>query len=82
MARRHAEWFVDAVRSADAQLRTSEELDAVDRLDSVVAELRAAHAWAAANNLDLAADLSAHLHIYAQTRFIDEPLVWAEQLLG
>ena len=47
-----------------------------------VAELRAAHAWAAANDLDLAADLSAHLHIYAQTRFIDEPLVWAEQLLG
>ena len=34
------------------------------------------------NDLDLAADLSAHLHVYAQGRFIDEPLVWAEQLLG
>ena len=37
--------------------------------------------WASDHDLDLAADLSAHLHIYAQARFIDEPLVWAEQLL-
>ena len=81
MARRHAEWFVDAARSADAKLRTPEERDAVDRLDSIIAELRAAHTWAAANDLDLAADLSAHLHIYAQARFIDEPLVWAEHLV-
>ena len=51
-------------------------------LDSIVAELRAAHAWAADHDLDLAADLSAHLYVYAQARFIDEPLVWAEQLLG
>jgi predicted ATPase/DNA-binding SARP family transcriptional activator len=82
MARRHAEWFVDAIRRADTELRSSEEAGAVDRLDSVIAELRAAHGWAAANNLDLAADLAAHLHIYAQGRFIDEPLIWAEQLLG
>jgi hypothetical protein len=82
MARHHAEWLVDAARRADTELRSSKEAGAVDRLDSIVAELRTAHGWAAANNLDLAADLAAHLHIYAQGRFIDEPLIWAEQLLG
>ena len=63
-------------------MRTAEEGQAVDRLDSVVAELRAAHGWAAANDVELAAKLSAHLYVYAQGRFIDEPFGWTEQLLG
>ena len=81
MLRRHAEWFVEVARTADAQLRTVEEGRANARLASIFAELRAAYGWAAQHDVDLAAELTAHLHLYAQTRFVDEPFRWAELLL-
>ena len=81
LSRRHAEWFAGVTRAADAQLRTASEADALARVESVLAELRAAHDWAFDHDVDLAADLSAHLYVYAQARFFDEPLLWAEQLL-
>jgi predicted ATPase/DNA-binding SARP family transcriptional activator len=81
LARRHAEWFAEVTRAADVELRTTGEAAAQARLESVLAELRAARDWAFDRDLGLAADLSAHLYIYAQARFVDEPLLWAEQLL-
>jgi predicted ATPase/DNA-binding SARP family transcriptional activator len=80
--RRHARWFADVARTADAQLRTVEEARGNARLASIFSELRAAYAWAAQHNLELAVEVAAHLHVYAQSRFIDEPLLWAELLLG
>ncbi|MGH2684310.1 MAG: ATP-binding protein, partial [Actinomycetota bacterium] len=81
LARRHAEWFLSAARTADRQLRTADEARGHDRLDSIFAELRAAYGWASRNETDLAADLTATLYVYAQSRFVEEPLIWAELLL-
>lgn len=81
LARRHATWFADEVRTADAQLRTVDEAAANERIESIFAEVRAAYGWAIDHDVDLAADLAAHLHNFAHTRFIDEPLAWAEALL-
>ena len=81
LARRHAEWFADVTRAADAELRTAGEAAAQARVESILAELRVARDWAFDHDLGLAADLSAHLYLYAQARFVDEPLLWAEQLL-
>jgi len=81
VARRHAEWFLSAARTADRQLRTADEDRGRQRLDSRFAELRAAHGWAARHDPDLAADLTASLYVYAQSRFVEEPLLWAELLL-
>jgi hypothetical protein len=82
LSRRHADWFVDVARTADAQLRTTDEAAAQTRVESSLAELRAAHEWALQHDVGLAVELSAHLYIWAQPRFVDEPLSWAEQLLG
>jgi tetratricopeptide (TPR) repeat protein len=82
VARRHAEWFISVARAADLQLRTAEEARAHERLVSSFAELRAAHGWAARHDTDLAAELAACLYLYAQSRFVEEPLLWAELLLG
>ena len=82
LARRHAKWFVSAAETADRQLRTTEEDQGHDRLDSIFAEMRAAHGWAVRHDPDLAAELTAYLYLYAQSRFVEEPLVWAELLLG
>ena len=81
LARRHAEWFADVTRAADAELRTAGEAAAQARVESIFAELRVARDWAFDHDLGLAAGLSAHLYLYAQARFVDEPLLWAEQLL-
>jgi predicted ATPase/DNA-binding SARP family transcriptional activator len=81
LARRHAEWFASAARTADLQLRTAEEDRGQDRLDSIFVEARAAHGWAARHDPDLAAELTACLYLYAHSRFVEEPLLWAELLL-
>jgi predicted ATPase/DNA-binding SARP family transcriptional activator len=81
LRRRHGEWFADVARAADAELRTAGEAVAQARLESVLPELRAAHHWASEHDRGLAAGLSAHLYLYSQPRFVDEPLLWAEQLL-
>lgn len=81
LARRHASWFLAVARAADGQLRTAEEAQAHSRFVAVFAELRAAQWWAVRHDLDLAAALAAHLHVYAQSRFVEEPLLWGELLL-
>jgi predicted ATPase/DNA-binding SARP family transcriptional activator len=80
MARRHAAWFINVARTADEGLRGIDETDAHQRLESVFSELRAAHRWTAHHDLDLAAELAAHLNLYAHSRFVEEPLLWAERL--
>jgi predicted ATPase/DNA-binding SARP family transcriptional activator len=82
LARRHAQWFVSVAQAADLQLRSAEEDRGHDRLASIFAELRAAQGWAARHDPDLAAELTACLYLYAQSRFVEEPLLWAELLLG
>lgn len=80
LAERHARWFLSVARDADAQLRTPDEERGAQRIESVFGELRAAQWWARSHDVDLAAALCAHLHLYAHSRLVDEPLQWAEQL--
>jgi predicted ATPase/DNA-binding SARP family transcriptional activator len=77
----HARWFTHVAEQADAKLRTIDEADAVHTFETSFAEMRAAHRWSRHADPDLAAALSSHLHLYAQSRLIDEPLQWAEALL-
>lgn len=77
----HAHWFTRLARSADSKLRTVAEADAVHTFETSIAEIRVAHRWARDAQPELAAALSAHLHTYAQTRLVDEPLQWAETLV-
>lgn len=81
MARRHAEWYTAAAAVADRQLRGLDEPVGHRRLDEALGEVRAAHRWARHNDIALACRLSAHLHHYAQSRLVDEPLRWAEELV-
>lgn len=80
LAERHARWFLSVVRDADAQLRTPDEPRGAQRIESVFGELRAAQLWARTRDPELAAALCAHLHLYAHSRLVDEPLQWAEDL--
>lgn len=81
MARRHAEWYAAAVTVADRQLRGVDEPAGHRRFDDALGEVRAAHRWARHKDVALACRLSAHLHHYAQSRLVDEPLRWAEELV-
>lgn len=81
LGRRHAVWFAESSRAADRSLRSIDEVAAHDRFGAVFDELRAAHRWARRHEVDLVALLSEHLHLYAQSRLIDEPLRWAEELV-
>jgi hypothetical protein len=78
----HARWFTSEAATADAQLRTADEVRGHERFEAVFPELRAAYRWAAHHDRDLAAELAAHLHVYASSRFVEEPLLWAELLLA
>ena len=78
---RHARHVADEVRVADRVLRTPEELQAVDRIESLTAEIRAAHAWARSHDPALAADLTTSLLHYAHERSWAEPVDWSRQLL-
>ena len=81
LARRHAEHVLTAAVAADQSLRTPAEAVAHARLDALTDELRAAHRWARAHDLELAASLSAALHVFAQSRLREEPLAWAVALV-
>jgi len=81
MARRHADWFVAAVETADGQLRGADEPSGHRRLGDMFNEVRAAHRWARQHDVGLACRLSAGLHLYAQSRLVDERLRWAEELV-
>jgi predicted ATPase/DNA-binding SARP family transcriptional activator len=80
LARRHAEHFTAAAVAADAELRTSLEPRAAQRLEELLPDLRAAHAWAREHNLGLAVRLSAALHLFAQSRIQGELLQWATRI--
>jgi predicted ATPase len=80
LAERHARHVTAAVEAADAALRTPGEPAAQRRIDELADELRLAHRWATAHDLDLALRLVAALHVSAQARLRDEPMGWAATL--
>jgi predicted ATPase/DNA-binding SARP family transcriptional activator len=80
LARRHAEWFLGVAREADAQLRTGAEQEGFERIESTFGEIRAAHRWAREHDPATAGALSGALHLYAQSRLVDEPLRWAQAI--
>jgi predicted ATPase/DNA-binding SARP family transcriptional activator len=80
LAEAHARHITEAAEAADAELRTPGEPAAHARLDELGDELRRAHRWALAHDLDLAVRQSAALHVFAQSRLREEPLAWAGDL--
>lgn len=76
--RRHAEHFTAVAEEAAARLKGPDEARWVEIVDTELANLRAAHAWACANGeVDLALHLAAHLRVYAYYRLRDEVYDWA-----
>ncbi len=80
--RRHAEHFADAIRLVDRQIRTPGEAEGRRRLDSIVAEVRAAHRWAQRHEPKLASRMSGALHLAAYSTFWSEPAAWSRSLLA
>jgi predicted ATPase/DNA-binding winged helix-turn-helix (wHTH) protein len=80
--RRHAEHFTAATRMIDGQIRTPDEADGRRRLDSIAAEVRAAHRWAREHQPELAAEMSGALHLAAYSTFWNEPVEWSRLLLA
>lgn len=82
LRQRHAEHVVDVLRQVDLALRTPEEGTARRRLDGVVAEVRAAHAWARRHDPALASAASGALSLGAYATLWHEPAVWSRALLA
>ena len=80
LRRRHLDVMVDLAGELDQALRSEDEADADVALGAIVAELRAAHAWARDDDPGAAIALSARLHVYGVTRTRDEIQRWAEHL--
>src|SRR6185295_7003285 len=80
--RRHAEYFADAIRLVDRQIRTPDEAEGRRRLDSIVAEVRNAHRWAQRHEPNLASRMSGALHLAAYSTFWSEPAAWSRSLLA
>ncbi len=80
--RRHAEHFADATRLVDRQIRTPGEAEGRRRLNSIVAEVRAAHRWAQRHEPKLASSMSGALHLAAYSTFWSEPAAWSRSLLA
>ena len=80
--RRHTEHFADVIRLVDRQIRTPDEAAGRRRLDSIVAEVRAAHRWARRHQPDLASRMSGALHLVAYSTFWSEPAEWSNALLA
>ena len=78
----HAEHFADAIRLVDRQIRTPDEAEGRRRLDSIVAEVRAAHRWAQRHEPELASRMSGSLHLAAYSTFWSEPAAWSRSLLA
>ncbi|MGW6131707.1 BTAD domain-containing putative transcriptional regulator [Cellulomonas sp. NPDC055163] len=77
----HAGHFAEVAGACDTALRGPGEAAAVARLRSVVAELRAAHAWAREHAPGVASELSTSLHVFAVGTLDDEVLGWAQRLV-
>jgi hypothetical protein len=80
LAERHADHVTAAVEAADALLRGPDEAAGHERIATLLDEVRAAHTWARAHDVAVAARLSAGLHLYAQTRVRADLLAWATAL--
>lgn len=81
LARRHAAHVAEVAAGADAALRTPQEGAAAQRLEQLLPEFRAAHEWARDHDIARAAEISACLHLFAQSRLRAEPLEWAARLV-
>ena len=79
--RRHAEHITDVVSLIDDQFRTPQEVDARQRLDGLVNEVRVAHRWARGRCPGLAARLSGALFNGAYRSVWNEPAEWSRALL-
>ncbi|MBW3603660.1 MAG: AfsR/SARP family transcriptional regulator [Actinobacteria bacterium] len=79
--RAHARYFVELAESTADGLYDADNPARVAVLDQVIDELRAAHAWACANDLDLALRLVSALPIYAEQRAHGEAFSWAERTI-
>lgn len=80
--REHLEHLSTVAAACDADLRGRGEPGAVDRLSSLVPELRAAHAFARGHDPSAAARLSRDLHVFATSTLDEEVLSWAALLAG
>jgi predicted ATPase len=77
---RHARFVAAALAQVDRALRGPDEPVGRRRLDALVAEVRAANAWARTNDPALAAASCSLLHLAAYTSFWDEPVRWSAEL--
>ena len=80
--RAHAAHLADALHEIDDRIRTPDEPVARRRLDALVDEARAAHAWASANDPVIADRISSALVHAAHSTIWLEPAVWSEELLA
>lgn len=79
---RHAEHFADVLCEIDDQLRTRHELDARQRLDDIVDEVRQAFRWAQQHRPALASHISGSLFHATNSSLWFEPANWGEELLA
>ncbi|MDC7121386.1 winged helix-turn-helix domain-containing protein [Cellulomonas fimi] len=79
---RHAATVADLLGAADARLRGPGEAAARSRLDGLLAEARAAHAWSRRHDVACAVRITRALHDHAVDGLHDEALGWAAQLVA
>ncbi len=79
---RHAVAMGEAVAVVDRDLRTEREPAARRRFDSILAEVRQAHRWAAESEPDLAERLAEGLHLPAYGRLWSEPAMWSAEFVA
>src|SRR5688572_8845203 len=79
--RRHATWFARWMEAADAGLRGSDEATFARAIAIELPNLRAAHRWALANDMTVAAQIVAALYWYAFWYGATEACVWALEVI-
>jgi predicted ATPase len=79
--RRHAEYVAQQVQAADRVLRGPGQAAAVDRIEQLIPELRAAHRWARQHDPAVASSIISSLLYFAHEQQWDEPADWSRQLL-
>ncbi len=80
--REHAAFYVAFAEDAGQRLRGPSTARWADAITRELDDLRAAHAWAVATDLDLALRLVAALVVYAETRMPAEVFGWAERTIA
>lgn len=79
---RHAHTTAARARELSIQLLTPAEPDAAVEFDGLTREIRAAQAWASANDPRLARRLILSSAVYAYERQWPEPAIWAGELVA